>query len=160
MGNEHKDDNFYMYLTIIGENMINFFTTIKTTTKYRSIKDYWKIEILEDNMSLIVQINSYFNNLEELKKKENNMREAVIIKIPDLKDKAINFVMEKMNNLKETYNMPLVLLLYEKIIENDNKLEIDLEKNDNIDPRLFFFEKYDENIIYIEDKIEPILLRF
>ena len=148
-----------MHITIIGENMRSFYNTIKTTTKYRTIKNYWKIDILEDNLSLTEQINIYFNWLKKINN-EKNLREAIIIKIPNVKDEIINIIMEKMNNLKETYNMPLVLLLYEKILENGNKLEIDLEKNENIDPRLFFLEKYDENRSNIEDKIEPILLRF
>ena len=159
MGNEHKEDSFYMHITIIGESMRSFYNTIKTTTKYRTIKNYWKIDILEDNLSLTEQINIYFNWLKKINN-EKNLREAIIIKIPNVKDEIINIIMEKMNNLKETYNMPLVLLLYEKILENGNKLEIDLEKNENIDPRLFFLEKYDENRSNIEDKIEPILLRF
>ena len=137
--------------------MKNFYNTIKTTSKYRSIKDYWKIEVLEDVL-LINQINSYFNKLEELIKNENNMREALIIKVSNSKDEAIIPFMEKMNSLEETYNMPLVLLLYEK--GNENKLELDFKNYKNIDPRLIFSEKYDENRSNIEDKIEPILLRF
>ena len=86
------------------------------------------------------------------------MREALIIKVSNSKDEAIIPFMEKMNSLEETYNMPLVLLLYEK--GNENKLELDFKNYKNIDPRLIFSEKYDENRSNIEDKIEPILLRF
>ena len=142
--------------------MRSFYNTIKTTPRYRSIKDFWKIELLEDNyennLSLTKQIDIYFNKIEEIKKTEKNMREALVIKVSSLQDETIISIMEKMDNLKETYNMPLVLLLYEK--GNVNKLEFDFSKYKNIDPRLIFTEKYDENRSNIEDKIEPILLRF
>ena len=159
MGNDQKDDCFYMHIQIIGKDMTNFYNTIKTTKKYRIIKEYWKIEKPDENSTLIEQINDYFNNIEELKINENNIRESLIIKVPNLQDEAIGFIIEKMDDLEETYYMPLVLLLYNEEIQNENQLKIDFEKYENIDPRLIFTEKYDENSFYIENNIEPILLR-
>ena len=162
MGNEQKDDCFYMHIQIIGENISNFYYTIKATEKYKSIKDYWKIEKPNENVySTIEQINEYFNQIEEYKKNDNcKMRESIIVKVPNLKDKTINFILEKMDNLEETYYMPLVLILYENEIENVNKIEIDSDIYENIDSRLIFIQNYSEDYSIIEDKIEPILLRF
>ena len=162
MGNDQKDDDcFYMHIQIIGECMTGFYNTIKTTQRYKSIKDYWKIENSDDKFTLQYQINSYFTKIEKYKKNDNvNMRECIIIKVDDLKNEAINQLIEKMDHLEETYYMPLVLLLYENEIEDEKEIEIDNDKYSNIDPRLIFIERYEENRSLIEDRIEPILIRF
>ena len=156
MGNEQKDDRFYMRIQIIGEGMDNFYNNIKTTKKYKTIKEYWEFEI--GCKTLNEQIEKYFKKLEEKKKRNINMRESTIIKVNNVKESIIDDFLKKMNDLKETYYMPLVLILYENEIKE--KFKIDEEKYDNLDQRLFFIEKYDDNRSFIEDKIEPILLRF
>ena len=113
MGNEQKDDRFYMHIQIIGEDMDIFYNNIKTTKKYKTIKEYWEFEIGNDSL-LNDQIEKYFKKLERKKKKNINMRESTIIKVNNLKESVIDDFLKKMNNLKETYYMPLVLILYEK----------------------------------------------
>ena len=134
-----------------------FYNNIKTTKKYKTIKEYWEFEIGHDIL-LNDQIEKYFKKLERKKKKNINMRESTIIKVNNLKESVIDDFLKKMNNLKETYYMPLVLILYKKEIQE--KFIIDENKYDNLDQRLFFIEKYSDNRSFIEDKIEPILLRF
>ena len=161
MGNDQEDDCFYMHIQIIGEYMTNFYNTIKTTQKYKSLKDYWNIENSDNKYTLKEQINNYFEKIEKRKKKDDvNMRETIIVKVEDLKSEAINQLIEKMDNLEETYYMPLVLLLYVNENENGKEIQIDIDKYSNIDPRLIYIEKYEENRSMIEDTIEPILIRF
>ena len=160
MGNEQNEDNFDMNVQIIGEGMIDFFNIIKSTSRYKTIKDYWTFDY-EDNISINEQLQNYFDKLEKEKEYDNNnMKESLIIKVNNLKDEIIETMLEKMDNLEETYFMPLVLILYENKDEKVQKIEIDEDKYENIEPRLIFIEKYEVNRNFIEDKIEPILLRF
>ena len=109
-------------------------------------------------------MNNYKIILIYLKRKRiygnNNMKESLIIKVNNLKDEIIDKMLEKMDNLEETYFMPLVLILYENKDEKDQKIEIDEKKYESIEPRLIFIEKYEANRNFIEDTIEPKLLRF
>ena len=158
MGNEQNNDSFYMHIQIIGENMNNFEENIKATKKYKTIKEYWKFENIYNNLSLNEQIDKYFEYLQREKEKNINMRESLIMKVNKLNNKIIDDFLEKMNNLDETYYMPLVLILYEEEIQEEFKIDEDLY--DNIDQRLIFIEKYNDDYYYIEEKIEPKLLRF
>ena len=160
MGNKQKESNFDMNIQIIGERVSEFYQIIKTTSRYKTIKDYWNF-YYEEDMSLDEQVQNYFDKLEKEKENfNNNMKETLIIKVNSLKDNIIDKALDRMNNMNETYFMPLVLLLFENNNDNIQKFELDEEKYDCIDPRLIFIEKYEVNKAFIEDKIEPILLRF
>ena len=160
MGNEQKEDKFKMNVQIIGDGIIDFYNIIKTTNRYKTIKDYWDFDY-EENISINEQVNIYFDKLEKEKRKfNNNMKESLIIKVYDLKDDIIEKMFEKMDNLKETYFMPLVLILYENQDEMIQKIEIDENKYKNIDSRLIFIEKYRLDRDFMEEIIEPKLLRF
>ena len=160
MGNEQNKANFDMNVQLIGEGMIDFFNIIKSSSRYKTIKDYWTFEY-EEGISINEQLQNYFNKLENEKEKKNNdMKESLILKVNNLKDDIIEKMIEKMDKLEETYFMPLVLILYENKDEKDQKIEIDEDKYQNIEPRLIFIEKYEVNRNFIEDNIEPKLLRF
>ena len=163
MGNEQKERNFDMNIQIIGERTLEFYQIIKTTSRYKTIKDYWNFYYEEDK-SLEEQVQNYFDKLEKEKKSfNNNMKETLIIKVNNLKDNIIEKALDRMNKMDETYFMPLVLILFENNDDNNEniqKFEIDEDKYDCIDPRLIFIEKYKVDKAFIEDKIEPILLRF
>ena len=88
------------------------------------------------------------------------MKESLIIKVNNLKDEIIETMLEKMDNLQETYFMPIVLILYENKDEKNQKIEIDKDKYKSIEPKLIFIEKYEVSRNFIEEKIEPKLLRF
>ena len=109
-----------------------------------------------------VNLNKYFDYLQDIKDKdedkEQNLREVLILKLNNVFDPIVNILLDKMNQLSETYYMPLVLIL---TVNNSNQqLIIDTEKYENIDPKLIFVENYTENPKRLEKKIYPLLLRF
>ena len=128
MGNEQKEDNFDMNVQIIGEGMIDFFNIIKSANRYKTIKDYWTFDY-KDNLSINEQIQNYFDKLEKEKENgNNNMKESLIIKVNNLKDEIIDTMLEKMDNLEETYFMPIVLILYQNKDEKNQRIVIDEKK--------------------------------
>ena len=50
---------------------------------------------------------------------KQKIRECLIVKIKDPSDSLVYKICEKMNKLRESHFMPLVLLLSEKRIQND-----------------------------------------
>jgi len=160
MGNtENKgNDSYFMNIKIIGSNIGNFYKEIQNTEK--TIKKLWNFEPLEQK-EIIQQINDYFQKL-ELNLEENNdnknIREVLILKTNHIFDPLVNLVIESMNKLDEVQYMPLVLLLY--LEECENKLEIDTDRFQQIDPRLIFTNRYSEDPEIIKNEIDPILLRF
>ena len=156
MGNNNNKDSFYMHIKIIGTKMKKFYDELRKSTFLRNIIKYWDIDELktlnEENLK------QYFDYLNQEKEEENtNLKEVLIIKVNNISDSEINILLEKMNELSQTYYMPLVLLL---TIDSNQKLEINLDKYDDIDPRFFFIAEYTEEPKRLEKEIFPLLLRF
>ena len=63
-----------------------------------------------------------------------------------------------MDNLYETYRMPLVLFLTQE--KTEKNLNIDKEKYSQIDPRLILIRDFTEDKILFDKEIAPILIRF
>ena len=87
------------------------------------------------------------------------IKETLIVKVKNIFDPEVNFIIKKINDLEETKYMPLVLFLVEDYDENNKTINFDIENNLFIDPRLFFLAQFKENESYIKDVIDPILLR-
>ena len=159
MGNKINKDSYYMHIKIIGSNMQKFYEEIKNSIYLRNIVKYWEIDQLEDLN--IKSLNNYFDYLNEKKEndedKTKNLRELLILKLNNIFDSEVNILLDKMNQLSETYYFPLVLLL---TVNNSNeKIIVDHEKFENIDPRLIFVANYTENQEKLEEEIYPVLLR-
>jgi len=155
---DKKNNHFYMHIQFVGEDLTNFYKNLIASENLICIKDYWIFEKIDENLSITEQINNYFSFLENQKvNRKRNEKETLIIKVKNISSQEINLFLEKMNNLEQTYYMPLVLILYEKEEENKN---IETEKYENIDSRLIKIEEYSEDLIFIEEKISTILLRF
>ena len=160
MGNDINKDSFYMHIKTMGSNMQIFYDEFKKSNYLRNIIKYWDIDKLQTLND--VNLNKYFDYLQDIKDKdedkEQNLREVLILKLNNVFDPIVNILLDKMNQLSETYYMPLVLLL---TVNNSNQqLIIDTEIYENIDPRLIFVENYTENPKRLEKKIYPLLLRF
>ena len=160
MGNDiDNKDSFYMNVRLIGSNMENFQNKIFQSSLKNIIK-FWKIEYLS-NCNIGKQIDCYFRKLKNLKENKNNYtlneRETLILKVNNIFDPEVNIIIEKINELCGKQYKPLVLILVNNLNFN---LNTDLEKYDEIDPRLFFVAKYTENENELERRIIPILLRF
>ena len=163
MGNNYSQENgaFYMHIKFIGLNMGTFYSKFINSLTLHNIIKLWKIDPLE-NIDLSKQINNYFEGIQNKKNDEDNkdinLRECLIIKVNNTYEPEVNCIVKKINELESYQYMPLVLILTTE--KSYNKNFIDTEKYENVDPRLFFVEKYTENPIIIEDKIVPKILRF
>ena len=158
--NSSKENPYKMDVFVIGRNISKFFFFISHQNKENSIVKFWEFKLIEDG-DVDYKIESYFSFLEELiKNKMQDIKQTLLIKVKNISSPEINLIIEKMNNLKEKQNMPLVLLLLEENYSKNLKLEIDTKKYKRIDPRLFFFAEYSEDPDTIEKEINPKLLRF
>ena len=169
MGNQNNGDldSFYMHIQIIGEEMQKFLKMISgsdspppikaKTSNRKNIEDYWDFDYFPED-TIDKQINDYFELLQEYRKSEDqtkNIRESLIVKIKNSSDSLVNKILEKMNKLRESHYMPLVLFLSIETPAN-NKLIID-SKFKKIDPRTIFLEKYSDNIYsYNNDEYNEI----
>ena len=155
MGNSNNGDldSYYMHIQIIGENMQNFLLMISGSansikakkSNRKNIEDYWDFDYFPDK-NLDQQIDIYFELLQKYREsydQTKNIRECLIVKIKDPSDSLVYKICEKMNKLRESHFMPLVLLLSEKRIQN-NKITIN-SKFKKIDPRTIFLEEYSKN---------------
>ena len=158
MGNQNNGDldSFYMHIQIIGEKMQKFLKMISgsdspppikaKTSNRKNIEDYWDFDYFPED-TIDKQINDYFELLQKNRKSEDqskNIRESLFVKIKNSSDSLVNEILEKMNKLRESHYMPLVLFLSVETPAN-NKIIID-SKFKKIDPRTIFLEKYSENI--------------
>ena len=154
---DKKNNNFYMHIQFVGEDLTNFYENLIASKNLICIKDYWIFEKIEENLPIIEQINNYFSFLENQKlSKKRNEKETLIIKVKNISSQEINLFLEKMNNLEQIYYMPLVLILYEE----EEEKNIETGNYENIDSRLIKIEKFSEDLNFIEETISIILLRF
>ena len=121
--------------------MEKFYDELRKSTFLRNIIKYWDIDELktlnEENLK------QYFDYLNKEKEEEKiNLREVLIINLNNISDSEINILLEKMNQLSQTYYMLLVLLL---IIDSNQKLEINPDKYDDIEPRFFLSPNIQKN---------------
>ena len=148
MGNQNNGDldSFYMHIQIIGEEMQKFLKMISgsdsaKTSDRKNIEDYWDFDYFPED-TIDKQINDYFELLQEYRKSEDqtkNIRESLIVKIKNSSDSLVNKILEKMNKLRESHYMPLVLFL--SLESPANKKIIINSKFKKIDPRTIFSRK-------------------
>ena len=169
MGNQNNGDldSFYMHIQIIGEEMQKFLKMISgsdslppikaKTSNRKNIEDYWDFDYFPKD-TIDKQIDDYFELLQKYRKSEDqtkNIRETLIVKIKNSSDPLVNKILEKMNKLRESHYMPLVLFLSVETSAN-NKIIIN-SKFKKIDPRTIFLEKYSDNIYsYNNDEYNEI----
>lgn len=158
--NECNKDSFYMHIKLIGSNIDNFVNAFNQSEYLKNIKKFWDIDKINCFGNNFDQINAYFYELKQKREIDisENRRECLLLKIDNLLSKEVHIMLERMNDLEEVYFMPLVLLL--TMDKSEQKLNIDSNKYDRIDPRLIFVDNYTENKEIFEEKIAPILVRF
>ena len=125
MENNYDPNNkaFHMHLRFIGLNMEKFYNNFKNSFTLRNIIKYWKIAPLQKTDSS-KQINSYFDKLQTKKDDENKkyktLRECLIIKVNNIFDPEVNFIVGKMNEFSSSQYTPLILILTSE--NSNNKL--------------------------------------
>ena len=161
INNSNDKDKFFMHIKFIGSNIGKIFEIFNKSETLKEIKKYWKIDPIVSKNNL-EQINIYFDSIKE-KDENKNVRECLFLKINNILSPEFNALLERMNDLSETYLMPLVLLLTTNEISQE-KFEKEkkniIENYEEIDPRLIFLQNYTEDEQTFEDKIAPIILRF
>jgi hypothetical protein len=116
MGNDYdpNQDIFYMHLRFIGLNMEKFYYNFKNSVTLKNIIKFWKIDPLKKTDSS-KQINAYFDSLQIIKEDQTNkditLRECLIIRVNNIFDPEVNFIIERMNELSSNQYMPLILIL-------------------------------------------------
>lgn len=161
MGCKIEKDEFYMHVKLIGTDLEKFNNNLKNSEYLKKIKDFWKIDLI-DNKSNLEQINQYFEEINQLIEMDDeniiNIRECLIVKVANLLSEEVNTIIEQMDNLYDTYKMPLVLFLTTE--KSESNLNIDSKNFTKIDPRLIFIKEYTEDKELFEKEIAPILVRF
>ena len=123
--------------------MFKFIPPIKAkTSDKKKIEDYWDFDYFPEDI-IDKQIDDYFELLQKYRNNKDqtkNIRESLIVKIKNSSDPLVNNILEKMNKLRESHYMPLVLFLSVKTPAN-KKILID-PKFKKIDPRTMIQELY------------------
>ena len=167
MGIEHKkdekEDPFSMNVYLIGTNLFSFYDIIKNFKKENcSIKKHWKFSYEFKNENTKEIIDKYFQKLNDNMNSVDTtikVKETLIIKVKNIFDPEVSFIIQKTNELEETKFMPLILFLVENYDEHNQTINYDRENNIYIDPRLFFIAQFSDDEKYIKEFIDPILYR-
>ena len=183
MGNENDPKNiendYYMSVNLIGKDMKNLLIAISglsysskssgRSTRV-SIFDYWDYSYLPE-LNFISQVKEITEKFNKMKGELIlNFRECLIVHIKDLNCPKIGYILENVNKINRTQYIPMILFLSDVFNENDKnfiklktKIYSDiLSRYNNLDKRMIFFEKFQEEIQNEEKmkKIKNILLRF
>ena len=183
MGNDNDpkniDNDYYMSVNIIGKDMKNLLIAISglsysskssgRSTRV-SIFDYWDYSYLPE-LNFISQVKEIIEKFNKMKGELIlNFRECLIVHIKDLNCPKIGYILDNVNKINRTQYIPMILFLSDIYNENDKNFiklktkiysEI-LSRYNNLDKRMIFFEKFQEEINNEEKmkNIKNILLRF
>ena len=181
MGNKNEvnsENKYYMSLNFIGNSMQSLLTSIsglnyssKSSLRAQriSIFDYWDYSY-HPELNFISQLKEIEEKFKSMKEELIlNFSECLLIRINDLNSPKIDIILEKMNKINRGQYIPQILFLSDNYNDSDNnfiKLKFKVYKNiiskyPNLDKRMIFFLKYEEEPD--EEKLKPIkniLLRF
>jgi hypothetical protein len=136
-------NTYSMNIKIIGRKITKFYQTISKKGEDNCIQNFWDFK-LEETDNLENAIKQHFSLL--TKKKENEdttieIKECLLVQLgnENINNKEIKLILQEMNSLEETYNMPLVLLLFQNQFNSKN-IEKMIEEYPCIDPRFFFIK--------------------
>ena len=91
---------------------------------------YWFYRcIISDTKEII---DNYFQKLNDNMTSTDTtaqVKETLIIKVKNIFDPEINFIIQKTNELEETKYMPLILFLVENFDEHNQTINYDIENN-------------------------------
>ena len=183
MGNENdsknNENNYYMSVNFIGKNMkdlliacsgLNYSSKASGRSTKLSIFDYWDYSYLPE-LNFISQVKEITDKFNKMKGELIlNFSECLIVHISDLNSPTIDYILERVNKINRVQYIPMILFLSDNFDDRDkNFINLKrkvykgiIERYNNLDKRMIFFEKF-ENDIHNEEKmktIKNILLRF
>ena len=174
MGNSHKDlnciDDFYMHVQLIGKEMNKFLALISgkaepskaksNASQRKKIEDFWDFDYSK-NKDIKNQIDDYFSYLWELKKenKPKQIKEVLVVKIDNNFDISIEYIFQKLNELREDYCMPIVLFL---VVNGKKEISYDKKKYSKVRYNLILSKKYTEEPLYYQEDgyMKNLFIRF
>ena len=187
MGGNIDSNNYALNVNMAGDSLYllylfltkNIYTKTKSKDKAnkKSIVDFWDFNY-ELNVSIEAQLENIFKIYENHKKNaEINSKESLIVHIKNKNSEIINIIFSKLEKLKRSHYMPLILFLIDEYSKNeeDNKIIPNKDIYPNINPSLIYSAEFiDEKEYLFEseqkeitkegekkmDKIINILLRF
>ena len=174
MGNSHKDlnsiEDFYMHIQLIGKEMNKFLALISgkaepskaksDASQRKKIEDFWDFDYSK-NKDINNQIDDYFSVLLKLKKenKPRQIKEVLVVKIDNPFDIYIEYIFQKLNELREDYCMPIVLFL---VVDGKKEISYDKKKYPKVRNNLILSKKYTEEPLYYQDDgyMKNLFIRF
>ena len=173
MGNENgQKNNYYLSVNLIGKSMknlliaisgLNYSSKSSQRSKKVSIYDYWDYSYLPE-LNFISQVNEITEKFNKMKGELIlNFSECLIVHITDLNSPKIDYILEKVNKMNRIQYIPMILFLADDYNEKEiNFLKVKtkvykeiISRYNNIDKRMIFFEKYEEDF-QDEEKIKKI----
>ena len=160
MGNHNASNKqtFDMHLKVIGAENNKLYELYKNSKIIKNIKKYWSFDKLEFT-DFKTQIINYFKKLKNSIIEEQNLKESLIIIVKNSSDPNIEYAIKKTEELGNKEYMPIVLFLT-KEKEEKKDIKINLEKYDEIEPRLIYIKNYVVDLKEFNKTIVPLLLRF
>ena len=174
MGNSHKNlnsiEDFYMHIQLIGKEMNKFLALISgkaepskaksDASQRKKIEDFWDFDYSK-NKDINNQIDDYFSVLLKLKKenKPKQIKEVLVVKIDNPFDIYIEYIFQKLNELREDYCMPIVLFL---VVDGKKEISYDKKKYPKVRNNLILSKKYTEEPLYYQDDgyMKNLFIRF
>ena len=132
MGQNLESNNYGLNVNMVGESLylLSIYLTRNIYTKTKSIDikekktiiDYWDFNY-EFNLPIDKQIENVFKIYERNKSDcEINSKEVLIVHIKDKNSEFINIIFSRMEQLKLTHYMPLILFLIDEYNDKDDKI--------------------------------------
>ena len=174
MGNNSSSDNsFKMGIYLIGDNINEFHQLMEEIKQNKNkLENYWTYNCYNDSKTNYEsQIDKYYSFLLSIKEDitidlSQTLKHVLIVEVKNKLDKEkIEYLLKKLNNIKNISYNPLVLFLFDEYLNNDESLDINWEEYLYIDPRTIFIgpfiSKKIKNYMEIyELKIKKLLYRF
>ena len=174
MGNSNKHPNeidvFYMHIQLIGKNMTNFLTLLsgkanpskakQNLEERKKIEDFWDFDYSKDK-EIKEQIDDYYQHLLDLKNQNNpgKIKETLVFKVDNSFDMSVEYIFQKLNDLREDYYMPILLFL---VVNEKKEITYDEKKYPKIKKNLIISKKYSEDPKYYQEDgyMKNLFIRF
>ena len=165
------EEELYMNIQLIGENMTNFIKLLSPTkiknnkyaeiNKIKRVEDFWKINYSGEK-DVQEQIKEYFDKIFKIKSESKftkQLKETLIVKVENSSDEIVQSILKKINDLKNDYYMPIVIFL---LLEGNKQIVFDKKKFPNVNASLIITKKFSEDKKYYfndEAEMKSLLIR-
>jgi hypothetical protein len=147
-----------MHIQLIGKEMNKFLALISgkaepskaksDASQRKKIEDFWDFDYSK-NKDINNQIDDYFSVFLKLKKenKPKQIKEVLVVKIDNPFDIYIEYIFQKLNELREDYCMPIVLFL---VVDGKKEISYDKKNFQKLGTISFFLKNTPKNLYIIK----------